>query len=167
MSFAPSTRRFHALFLSLALAGAFLLVLNRTRSVAGDVDPSAASLVAVDEAWSKAAQSKDAKKVAAYYAEDGIAYPPNMPLASGRAAAEKLWGGFFTMEGFVSISWKTLHAEVSKSGELGFTAGSYELTVKGPDGKPGVEKGKYLCNWRKQKDGSWKATHDMWNADAK
>jgi ketosteroid isomerase-like protein len=30
-----------------------------------------------------------------------------------------------------------------------------------------VQKGKYLCTWEKQADGSWKAAHDMWNSDAK
>ena len=60
-----------------------------------------------------------------------------------------------------------VHAEVAKSGELGFTAGTYEDSFMGPDGKRVSEKGKYLCTWRKQKDGTWKATHDMWNTDAK
>jgi len=67
----------------------------------------------------------------------------------------------------VSISWKTSHAEVSRSGELGFTAGTYEASFKGPDGGPLREKGKYLCTWKLQQDGTWKATHDMWNADTK
>ena len=29
------------------------------------------------------------------------------------------------------------------------------------------EKGKYVCTWRKEKDGTWKAIHDIWNTDAK
>ena len=42
------------------------------------------------------------------------------------------------------------------SGDLGFTAGTYDFAFKGPDGKPTHEKGKYLCTWRKEKDGTWK-----------
>jgi ketosteroid isomerase-like protein len=53
------------------------------------------------------------------------------------------------------------------SGELGFTAGTYEASYNAPDGKPVIEKGKYLCNWKLQKDGTWKSTHDMWNTDAR
>jgi len=157
----------HSLILAIALVGAFAFTLVGSPTLAGGDDAPAKALAALDDAWSKDAQSKDAKKVASYYADDAIAYPPNMPLASGRAAAEKVWAGFFEDKGFVSIAWKTVHAEVAKSGELGFTAGTYEVKFNGPDGKPGVEKGKYLCNWRKQKDGSWKAVHDMWNTDAK
>ncbi len=58
-------------------------------------------------------------------------------------------------------------AEVSKSGDLGLTAGTYEASFKGPDGRQVSEKGKYVCTWRKQKGGTWKAIHDIWNADAK
>ena len=58
-------------------------------------------------------------------------------------------------------------ARGSGNGDLGFTAGTYEDSVKGPDGKTVNEKGKYLCVWKKQKDGTWKAIHDMWNADSK
>ncbi len=38
---------------------------------------------------------------------------------------------------------------------------------RGPDGKREEEKGKYLCYWTMQKDGSWKAIPDMRNTDAK
>jgi ketosteroid isomerase-like protein len=56
---------------------------------------------------------------------------------------------------------------VSTSGDLGFTAGTYEDSFKGPDGKLVNEKGKYVCTWRKEKDGTWKAIHDIWNTDSK
>lgn len=87
-------------------------------------------------------------------------------LVQGRASAKKVWETLLADKTF-SISWKPVHVEVSKSGEMGFTAGTYEDTFTGPDGKVVHEKGKYLCNWKKQKDGTWKAAHDMWNSDAK
>ena len=33
------------------------------------------------------------------------------------------------------------------------------------DGTQVSEKGKYVTAWKKQKDGTWKAIHDIWNAD--
>jgi ketosteroid isomerase-like protein len=77
-----------------------------------------------------------------------------------------VWAGFMADANF-SISWKTLHAEVSKSGELGYTTGTFQDTFTGPDGKKAEDKGKYVCIWKKQKDGSWKAIHDTWNSDSK
>jgi ketosteroid isomerase-like protein len=87
-------------------------------------------------------------------------------LAVGRAAAKKVWAAYFADPSF-TISWKTVHAGMSKSGDLGFTTGTYEDSYKAPDGKVVTEKGKYVCIWKKQKDGSWKAIHDIWNSDSK
>ena len=137
-------------------------------SVQAKDDPAAKAkaLAQLDDDWSAAAATRDAARVASYYAEDAIAYPPNEPVAVGRAAAQKVWAAYFADPTF-SISWKTLHAEVSESGELGFTAGTYDASYNGPDGNKVDERGKYLCTWKLQKDGSWKAIHDMWNTDAR
>ena len=135
-------------------------------ALAADMDANAKALAKLDDDWSKAAATRDADRVASFYAEDAIAYPPQEPVAIGRTAAKKVWAAYFADKTF-TISWKTVHAEVAKSGDLGYTTGTYESSFKGPDGKLVSEKGKYLCNWRKQKDGTWKAVHDMWNSDAK
>ena len=133
---------------------------------AGDMDAQAKVLAQLDDEWSDAAVKKDLDKLASYYAEGAIAYPPNEPAAVGNAAAKKVWAAFFA-DPSAAISWKTVHAEVSTSGELGFTAGTYEASFKGPDGKIATDKGKYLCTWKKGKDGKWKAIHDMWNSNSK
>ena len=129
-------------------------------------DAKAKALIKLDDDWSAAAGKRDVDKVASFYAEDAIAYPPNEPVAVGRAAAHKVWAAYFADPSF-SISWKTTHAEVAASGELGFTSGTYEASYKGPDGKQVKEIGKYLCTWKLGKDGTWKAIHDMWNTDAR
>ena len=100
------------------------------------------------------------------YAEDAIAYPPDLPAAKGRLEAKKVWAAHFADTTF-AISWKTLHAEVAAGGDIGYTAGTNEDSFTGTDGKKVVDKEKYLCVWRKMKDGRWKATHDMWNSDGK
>jgi len=130
----------------------------------GDMSAEAKALVKLDDDWSKAAATKDAERVASFYAEDAIAYPTNEPAAVGKTAAKKVWAAYFTDSTF-TISWKTVHAEVT--GDLGYTAGTYEDSFKGPDGKTVNEKGKYLCVWKKMNDGTWKAIHDMWNTDSR
>jgi ketosteroid isomerase-like protein len=128
------------------------------------ITADAQALAMRDADWSAAAGSRDAKRVAAFYADDAIAYPPNMPMAIGRAAAEKVWAGAFADPSY-RLAWKTVHADVR--GDLGYTSGTFEESVTGPDGKTVRGTGKYLCVWKKQGDGSWKAIHDMWNGDAK
>jgi ketosteroid isomerase-like protein len=174
MSFLTTSTCVRGLMIALAAAGAIAVSGAGLPAHAGespsftadDIDEAAKVLAKLDDEWSKAAATKDAERVASFYAEDAVAYPPNEPMATGRAAAKKVWAAYFTDASF-TISWKTLHAEVSKSGELGFTSGPYQASYKGPDGAMVTEKGKYLCTWKKQKDGTWKATHDMWNTDAK
>jgi ketosteroid isomerase-like protein len=126
-------------------------------------DQQVKALIAVDDAWSNAAVAKNVDAVASFYAEDGIAYPPNEPVAVGRAAARKMWAAYFADRSF-QISWKTTKAGIANS--TGWTAGTYEASFKGPDGKTVVENGKYLTVWRRE-NGVWRAVHDMWNTNAK
>jgi ketosteroid isomerase-like protein len=148
---------------SLVLAAA---VLVPAAIRAEEMSAQAKALAKLDDDWSKAAVARDVAKVVSFYAEDAVAYPPGAPVAVGKAAAGKVWGAYFADPSF-SISWKTTRAAVSKSGDIGWTAGTYEDSYKGADGKVVREKGKYLCVWKKQKDGSWKAIQDMWNDDGK
>jgi len=120
-----------------------------------DTIDEAKALAKLDDDWSAAAATRDAGRVASFYADDAMAYPPNEPVAVGRAAAEKVWAAYFA-DSTYTISWKTDHAEVI--GDLGYTAGAYEDSFG---------KGKYLCVWKRQGDGTWKAIHDMWNTDSK
>ena len=152
--------------LTVFLLGLCAVLSSGTLARAGDMDAQAKILAKLDDDWSDAAVKKDIDKLASYYAVDAIAYPPNEPAAIGRAAAKKAWAEMLA-DPSLTISWKTLHAEVSASGEIGYTAGTYVLSAKGPDGKPVNDKGKYLCVWKKEKDGKWKAIHDMWNSDLK
>lgn len=159
--------RFQGFALALLGACALTLAVSTVVARAGDMDETAKALVRLDEEWSKTAATRDADKVAAFYSEDAVVYPPDAPVVEGRAAAKKVWAGYFADPNFVKISWKSTHAEIAKSGEFGFTSGTYEMSLKGADGKPATEKGKFLCVWKKQADGTWKAVHDMWNADGK
>ena len=148
-----------------AVGGTFAMLLAAEPAFA-DIEANAKELAKLDNDWSNAAGKKDVDAVASFYADDAVAYPPNEPIAVGRAEAKKVWAAYFADPTF-SISWKTVHAGVSKSGDLGFTSGTYEDSFKGPDGKTVTEKGKYVCTWRKDKDGKWKAIHDIWNTDSK
>jgi ketosteroid isomerase-like protein len=150
---------------ALVAAGAIAILFAASSAFAADKsDAAAKALTKLDDDWSKAAATKDADRVASFYADDAIAYPPNAPVSTGRAAAKTVWASFFADKSF-SISWKTTHA--GASGDLGFTTGTYDLSFNGADGKLVSDKGKYVCIWKKQKDGSWKAIHDMWNSDSK
>ncbi len=163
--FLLSTIRSHRnLLVMLGAIGVLIAVAAAFARSPDKIAADARVLVKLDEEWSKAAQTRNADLVASFYAEAAVAYPPGEPVAVGRSAAKKVWAAYFSEPTF-AISWKTERAEVAKSGDLGFTSGTYEDSFKGPDGDLVRETGKFLCIWRKQADGSWKAVHDMWNSD--
>ena len=60
-----------------------------------------------------------------------------------------------------ALSWTPTKADVAASGDMGNTAGTYEMTMGGV-----TEKGRYVTSWKKQADGTWKVTDDIFNADA-
>lgn len=158
--------RIGAVTAALWMAG--LLISTACAPAPAPVDTAAlaAQLTQLDDAWSMAAATRNADSVASFYATDAVAYPPNMPVAIGQAAARDVWAGGFA-DSTYTISWTTTAARVAASGDMGFTAGTYQESYRGADGNPVTMTGKYLCVWAKQADGSWKATNDMWNADAK
>src|SRR5438309_706816 len=131
--------------------------------LAGDSKAEQA-LRGADDAWSKAAASKDLEKTIAYYSNDASVLPPNAPIATTKEAIKKVWADLLASPGLV-ISWKATKVEVAKSGDLGFVSGTYEITVDDASGNPTTDKGKYVEVWEKQADGNWKCGTDTWNSD--
>ena len=76
--------------------------------VAADMDANAKVLARLDDDWSMAAGGRDADRVASCYAEDASAYPPNEPVAKGRAAARKVWAAYVVDQTY-TISSKATH----------------------------------------------------------
>lgn len=157
-------RKSIASFVAFSIFIACALLIFKQPAKASPPDAKAKALMALDDEWSRAAQAGNLDAVASYYAEDAVAYPPDAPKAVGRNAAREVWKNYFAAPNF-KISWKSNAAGVD--GKMGWTSGTYELSMNGPDGKPVSGVGKYLCVWRKGADGKWKAIHDMWNADSK
>lgn len=63
-----------------------------------------------------------------------------------------------------TLTWTPVKADMSASGDLGYTYGNYIFTAKNKDGKVVVNYGKYTSIWKKQKDGQWKVVLDMGNS---
>jgi ketosteroid isomerase-like protein len=149
-----------------ALLGLVGLSLTGTRALAAGIGEGGADLAKLDAAWSDSSLKRDADLLASFYAEDAAVYPPNDVMFVGRPEAKKYWAAALA-DSTYTLSWKTVSADSSKGGDLGFTAGTYEESYKGADGKMVKNTGKYVCVWKKDKDGNWKAIHDIWNQDTK
>jgi ketosteroid isomerase-like protein len=123
-----------------------------------NVEQERAALMSADREWSQT--SKDPEKFVTYFADGAAIYAPGMPIVTGSEAIRKTFTEMSKAPGF-ALSWTATKADVAASGDMGNTAGTYEMTMGGV-----TEKGKYVTAWKKQADGAWKVTDDIFNADA-
>jgi uncharacterized protein (TIGR02246 family) len=123
-----------------------------------------ATIRAAEAAWSGAAHSKDIEKTVSYYAADAIALPPNEPQANGPAEIRKMWESMLNAPG-MNLTWQTAKVDISRSGDVAYSNGTYQMTMTGADGKPAADHGKYVTIWKKQSDGNWKSVVDIFNSD--
>jgi ketosteroid isomerase-like protein len=131
--------------------------------IALDHSSEAAGLMETDIKWSQTAETNNAEGFLSYYASGAILLPPNEKMLTDKEAIEKEIKGMFSSG--VSVKWLPIKAEVSRSGDMGYTVGTYKMESKDKKGKVSTETGKYMEFWKKQADGSWKAVTDMFSAD--
>src|SRR5215510_10823464 len=112
-----------------------------------------------DEQWSKVAAAKDLDKTVSFYADGAVVLPPNQAAITTKGGIRNLWKGF--LDSLTDINWKTTRVETAKSGDMAYLIGTYEMTMK--DGTK--DKGKYCEVWKKQADGKWKVSADMFSSD--
>jgi ketosteroid isomerase-like protein len=123
-----------------------------------NVDQERETLMRLDREWS--ANVKDMDKFVSYYAPDATVYPSGMPMATGPGPIRDALSKITSMPGF-SLQFAPTKADVSASGDIGYTTGTYQAAMNGT-----TENGKYVEVWKKQPDGSWKVREDIFNADS-
>jgi len=130
-----------------------------------DLEPEREALMQADRAWYESYANSDDPLAAtmAGMANEVTVLAPDMPLLQGYDAVRAMWAELEATPGF-SLTWSPIAADVGGAGDLGYTRGSYEMSMTGSDG-PMTIIGKYLTVWRKQADGSWLVVADMFNAD--
>jgi ketosteroid isomerase-like protein len=113
------------------------------------------ALVKMEDEFSKHLAAKTTVDAfLSYLADDVRLFRTGAFPAVGREAA----GAMLAAKPGV-LTWQVTKAEVSRSGDLGYSYGSYEF--KAGDGK--AESGNYLRIWKKQPDGKWKVMLDLLN----
>ncbi len=120
-----------------------------------------AALLAADKAWEEVYSAKDLERSVAACDDRASLLWPNTPIVVGKVAIARAIRGDFS-EG--DLSWRATAAGGARSGDLGYTSGSYESKLKGSAGGA-VDKGKYLTVWKKEPDGAWEVLFDTFNSD--
>jgi ketosteroid isomerase-like protein len=110
----------------------------------------------------KAAIEKGSQGYMSYYADDSVEVPNGGPLIIGKVEIAKGMG--FLDDKNNQLLWTPVGADISSSGDFGYTYGTFEFHSQNTEGKPVIDYGKYTSIWKLQKDGSWKVVLDMGNA---
>ena len=114
--------------------------------------------------WSKLFAAKDLDGFVAFYADDVATFPPNGPMANGKDASRAALKPMFEAPGF-SGSFQPTKVEVARSGDMGYSYGTYAMTMNDAKGNPTNDRGKYVTVYKKQADGKWKPVVDIFNSD--
>jgi ketosteroid isomerase-like protein len=117
----------------------------------------------LDAQWAKSAAAKDVDATVGYYSDDASLLAPNAPIASDKQSIRASWASLLGPD--ASLTWQATKVEVARSSDLAYVMGTYQLTMKDPQGRPANDTGKFAEVWKKQADGNWKAAVDIFNSD--
>jgi uncharacterized protein (TIGR02246 family) len=124
-------------------------------------DADIAAIRAATDSYATQAVAGRDSAVAAQYTENAIAMPPNQPALEGRAAIRAWFEAFPPMS---AMSFTVL--DIDGRGDLAYVRGTYTLTIAASNKTPAMpDHGKYLEVRRRQADGSWLITADIFNSD--
>ena len=129
--------------------------------VAGLADEDVAAIRASTEAYLQAWRSGDWAALTGLHTEDAIVMPPNESAIQGRDAIQA-----WNEPDPPPIEANLTIVEIDGRGDLAYVRGTYTLTYE-PIGEPGPiqDTGKYIEIRRKQQDGSWLISIDIFNSD--
>jgi uncharacterized protein (TIGR02246 family) len=117
----------------------------------------------ISEARAKAFNEGNAAAIAIHFTEDALLMAPGKPAASGRAAVQTYYQSIFDD---YTTQLESRYEKVEISGNLAYGRGFVKVTlVPKKGGAPLVSTAKYLNILKKQPDGLWKTTHDIWNGN--
>ncbi len=150
----------------LLAAAAVLVVLAGARMsyLSADASPKATAetLKQLEGDFMKAALEHGSAGYMSYYADNAAELPNGADVIAGKDNIAKTMG--FLDDKNNRLTWSPVAADISASGDLGYTYGTFEFRSNDRDGKETVDHGKYMSVWKKQADGSWKVAVDMGNA---
>jgi ketosteroid isomerase-like protein len=117
------------------------------------IESERSKLLEMDLNFSRMSEEKGAAQAFyEFFAPDGVNLSAGEPPIRGRDAIKvHLSAG---PQGF--LTWQPTAADVSRSGDVGFTWGTAIFQGKGADEKPRINYSKYVSVWKKQTNGRWK-----------
>jgi uncharacterized protein (TIGR02246 family) len=140
---------------TLLLAGSASFLTGCTPPPSRSITDDRRAVEATVNRYVQATNSGDAEALAQLYEDDAVLLPPDHQPVEGRAAIGEFWRQG-TDEG---LEVTTLRLDVD--GGIGYLVAQY--TLPETDEEP-ADSGKTVMCLKRQRDGSWKVTADIWNS---
>jgi len=121
--------------------------------------PSADSSVITSrsDAWDAALNAKDVDALVELYTSDARILPPNGKMKSGGAAVRAEFGAMID----AGLSGELTSVETVVAGDIGYNVGTYTFRA----GDDLADVGKFIETWRRDEDGQWRISNDIYNSD--
>src|SRR5262245_31068439 len=118
-----------------------------------NIETERAALLRANVEYCQHVTAKDGARLAATYSSNASMFPPNEGSRKGTAGRQAWASEFMATPGLSIITCSPVQADVSSSGDLGYTLFIYDLSYRGADGQTVRDRGRDLLVWRKQADG--------------
>ena len=127
-------------------------------------DEDVAAIRAIGASYAEAALAGNRDAAAALFADDAVFMAQGAPAIEGRAA---IWAALEPPPGITTQEATVTSLEIDGYGDLAYDRGTFSRTVTMEGvAEPITYTAKYLVIARKQDDGSWLWSIDIWNTDA-
>lgn len=138
-----------------------LILLQTGCDQAGRQKRMANELMEIDREFARLSVEKGANESFLAFIDDGcVLLRPNRAPVIGRQKIEEM---FNSPDTSFTLNWEPLYADISKSGDLGYTYGIYKIEMDSPEGTLVTKEGTYVTIWKKDESGNWKFVLDTGN----
>jgi len=126
----------------------------------GGHDAEIREIRAVEARWNQEFETRDQAKLLAHYDDDATVIAPGMPAFHGKEAIRSMVQAM-AADKALTLKFQAMRVRIASSGDVGWTEGSYRLTMTDPEtGKPVESSGSYVTVYHRE-HGEWKAVSDI------
>jgi ketosteroid isomerase-like protein len=120
-------------------------------------------LMLEDRASNHQLRASGPSSLSTFFAQDGVWIRPGVGEIQGRNAIHDAFMEDIYSNTLADLTWNPLRAEVSRTGDLGYTVGEYLAVLVDSDGVRTRVGGMYVRVWALQADGTWKVEMEVRN----
>ena len=122
-----------------------------------------AAITAVSKARADAFNQGNAAGIAVHFTDDALLMAPDQPTLKGKAAVQSYYQHIFDE---YETRLRSYYEEVKVSGQISYGRGFAEVALSPKQGGQALTStAKYINIMKREADGTWKTTHDIWNGN--